>query len=329
MGILDEPHITAQLSQCSIDIWMSVETLLGKIERQGLKGLKPDELLLLGDYYTELISDLNSLRTSKADPEAISYCNNLVLKAYSVIYRKKTKTFYDLLMFFVNDFPLLVRKKIHLIIASALIFFVAVVSGYICLSENSRLVDLIISPASRQLLERNIASIDVSRPPSRRSLIPVDMFFNSLFYGTIAFVGGVFFGLGTIFILIYSGLMIGGLASLYSTHGLGSYFWSLILPHGGILMIGVFILSAGGFMIGYALLNPGQYSRSEWVSSEGRDAIKLASGTVMLYIAGAFIETIITPLPIPTYMKFSFCVFVMGVFFSFVAFCGKEIKAEI
>lgn len=295
--------------------WEETERLLSRFDGAVFNQITPDEVIRLGELYTELISDLNKLTVSIDDPPARTRVNHLALRAYSAIYQKKAMTFADLVKFFVSGFPGLVRKRLHFVIASTLLFLAASLVGYLCIHDKSRLVDLVVPPVEQQRLKTLALNSRPNQPhPMAReggfglsSMIMT----NNIRVSILAFATGIFFGIGTIIILINNGLMLGALAALYTDAGYSSYFWSLILPHGGLELVSIFIGGAAGLIVGYALINPGSYYRKDWLVKEGNAAIQLVIGIIPLLIIAALIEAYITP----AYLGIEIKLVLSGLFF--------------
>ncbi|NLF98092.1 MAG: stage II sporulation protein M [Candidatus Riflebacteria bacterium] len=279
--------------------WEETENLLNRIENHTAESIKPADVLRLGELYTELISDLNKLTVAIDDPPARARVNRLALRAYGTIYQKKPMTFGELVNFFIFGFPRLVRRRIHFVIASALLFITAALVGYLCIHEKSRLVDLAVPPVEQQRLKSLAMAARPNEPhPLAREGnfgLSSSIMVNNIRVSILAFATGIFLGIGTIIILIKNGLMLGAMAALYTDAGYARYFWSLILPHGGIELICIFIGGAAGFIVGYSLINPGSYRRKDWVVKEGHDAVKLVIGSIPLLVLAALIEAYITP----------------------------------
>ena len=287
------------MPESAIKRWEETERLLKRFEDQTAERVRPVDVMRLGELYTELISDLNKLTVSIDDPAASERANRLTLRAYGAIYQKKSMTFHDLIRFFLFGFPGLVRRRIHFVIASMLLFITAALVGYLCIHEKSRLVDLVVPPVEQQRLKAMALEARPNQPhPLAREGnfgLSSSIMVNNIRVSILAFATGIFLGIGTLVILITNGLMLGALAALYTDAGMARYFWSLILPHGGIELVCIFIGGAAGLIIGYALINPGSYHRKDWAVKEGHDAVKLVIGTIPLLVLAALIEAYITP----------------------------------
>ncbi len=120
----------------------------------------------------------------------------------------------------------------------------------------------------------------------------------------LSFALGITFGLGTIYLMAFNGLMLGALAGLCYTNGLGIPFWSFVLPHGVIELTAIFISGGAGLLLGTALWVPGDLSRKEALTQRGRQAGLLVIGCVPLLIVAGIIEGFFSPAPFPAALKF-------------------------
>src|SRR5699024_2311035 len=111
----------------------------------------------------------------------------------------------------------------------------------------------------------------------------------------LAFAGGITFGLLTVYVLIYNGLLIGALAAVFWNDGKSYVFWAFILPHGVIELIAIFVAGGAGLLMGYILFVPGPYSRVSHLKTEAKRSVLLMLGTVPIFIIAGIIEGFITP----------------------------------
>ena len=121
-----------------------------------------------------------------------------------------------------------------------------------------------------------------------------------------AIVMGITCGLGTIYVLFYNGALLGAIAGLIYQNGSILHFWSLILPHGVIELLAIFISGGAGLLIAKSILIPGQYSRKNSIIKGSKDATTLIGGLVFMLIVAGIIEGFFTPLNIPPTVKLAF-----------------------
>jgi len=136
---------------------------------------------------------------------------------------------------------------------------------------------------------------------------------NNINVAILAFAGGVTFGLLTVYVLIYNGIVVGALAGLFFHYGKSYEFWAYIVPHGMIELTAIFIAGGAGLLMGYKLFVPGQFSRGYQLKKQAQRSVQLLIGTIPLFVIAGLIEGFITPAAIPLAAKYSVaCITVFG-----------------
>ena len=127
---------------------------------------------------------------------------------------------------------------------------------------------------------------------------------NNIQVAILAFAGGVTFGLLTVYLLIYNGIIIGALAALFWQHGKAYEFWAYIVPHGMIELTAIFIAGGAGLLMGYKLFVPGHFSRGYQLKQQAKRSVQLFLGTIPLFVIAGIIEGFITPASISLEAKY-------------------------
>ena len=104
------------------------------------------------------------------------------------------------------------------------------------------------------------------------------------------FASGLLLGLGSLFFLLFNGLMIGGVAGHLTRIGYGEPFWSFVIGHGAFELTAIALAGAAGFKLGWALLAPGRLPRGEALRLAASKAIQLVCGVILFLLLAAFIE---------------------------------------
>ena len=72
------------------------------------------------------------------------------------------------------------------------------------------------------------------------------MFSNNVLVAFQAFALGIFFCIGTVYVLVFNGANLGLVAGLFAAVGQQPKFWGLILPHGLLELTSVFVAGGAG-----------------------------------------------------------------------------------
>ena len=113
---------------------------------------------------------------------------------------------------------------------------------------------------------------------------------NNTGIGFQTFAGGLIFGAGTIFFLLYNGLVIGATAGHLTGLGYIDTFWGFVAGHSAPELTAIMLSGAAGLMLGWALIAPGNKSRLRALQDAGKTAVTIIYGAALLFFLAAFIE---------------------------------------
>ncbi|MCX7746629.1 MAG: stage II sporulation protein M [Clostridia bacterium] len=297
------------------EVWRILEQILTKLKSKGLNRFNRNEINDFMNYYNRTCSHLSYSRTNYGNSNTTIYLNRLVASAHSYIYTTQTSSISKLLKFFYKDFPLLLRKNLLcFLLSSGLFLFGTFISFlYTASSTDNAYAFLPKSMVDNTDFNHTLADTD----DFDSSIMSSSILTNNIRVGFNAFALGLSFGVGTLAVLIYNGFMLGGLGALAFKAGFNLKFWSLILPHGILELFAIFVCGAAGLLIGYALINPGQYSRKDALILRGKTAVKLVCGTVPIFVIAGMIEGFFTPMKIAETSKI---IFASGTFLILLAY---------
>jgi uncharacterized membrane protein SpoIIM required for sporulation len=128
---------------------------------------------------------------------------------------------------------------------------------------------------------------------------------NNLSVSFSTFALGTTGGLGTIYMMLFNGLLIGVIGMACHMSGMSLQLWSFVAPHGVLELPAIFIAGGAGFRIAAGLLFPGYLPRRESLSRAGTDAVQLLLGTIPLLIVAGTIEAFVSPTGIAVALKLS------------------------
>ena len=103
-------------------------------------------------------------------------------------------------------------------------------------------------------------------------------------------IGAGTFGVGSVFMVILNGGLIGALSHEVLPVGKLGFLLSSIFPHGVPELSGLIISGSSGLLLGYALINPGRRRRGDALKEVGPDAVTLLATSVALMFVAAPIE---------------------------------------
>lgn len=310
------------------DKWERLNSILEQINQKGPSSLSWEDLKALGVLFRRVTADLAYARTHYPGHEIVDYLNNLVVRAHGNIYRTETLRMRPIWEFFRRDFPLLILEQRLFIAAAGLVLLLGLMVGYFLHFNQPALDGLVIPDSMKRTISESLSSGEVGGtwPPSARPAISLMIMTNNIKVGISSFALGVTGGIGTICILFYNGIMVGVLGAIFTTKGYTLDFWSLILPHGVLELLAIFICGGAGFVLAKAVVKPGDFKRQDALQVQGKVALKLVLGTVPIFCIAGLIEGFITPSSLSNYGKLAVgvCSLIMFALYIFLGTRGKK-----
>lgn len=309
--------------------WKRLEELLAKTEGvSGLRGLPRAEVRELGELYRRAATDLAVARAETKDSKLINYLNNLVIRSHGKIYRAEGQGLNLIWDFFAKDFPQTFRKNWKFVfVAFAVMMFFGVL-GFVGTYNDINFADVLGVGQVRYMVESKtywwMDLNDANQVGS--SFIMV----NNIRVSLMAFALGVLLCVGTLLILAFNGLHIGGtLGVCYKLDpSFGNALVTFMVGHGVIELFCIYIAAGAGMIIGYAIINPGNLSRVDAVKQKGLEATRLVIGCACILVLAGIIEGFLSPSALPIWVKYLTGISTGIAMLAYLLLVGRENKSQ-
>lgn len=272
-------------------LWRRLEELVDAVQRDRLTRLTRSEVREMAQLYRRTAADLAIAREEVGDPLLVDYLNGLVGRAHGAIYRNEGSGFGAILDFFRYDFPATFRRTI----AYTLLAFV-ISAGFAALGAGLTVADESFADAVTPGLRDKIANhqdwtLDIN---GQNQVASAFIQQNNIKVAILAFAGGMLFGVGTFLILMQNGFMVGVVVALALRYDFSAIL-IFMAGHGVLELSAIFISGGAGFLLGRALLAPGDLTRTEALIVNGRQALVLMLGCAAMLVIAGLIEGFISP----------------------------------
>ncbi len=148
------------------------------------------------------------------------------------------------------------------------------------------------------------------------------MWVNNAWVAALCLALGVL-GLPILYLLYQNMVNLAIIGAVMTRHDHAGHFWGLILPHGLLELTAVFVAAGVGLRLFWSWIEPGQMSRANSLAHEGRTAITVALGLVMVLLVSGVIEGFVTPSGLPTWARIGIGILAELVFFTYVFTLGR------
>jgi len=277
--------------------WAALEALL---RHTGLPPKdKPDEELDAAGFprlYRRVCNHYALARSRGYSPLLVARLDDLVLRGQQRLYRHDGGWAWRLIAFVGSGFPRAVRVHAPYVwLAIALFLVPGVLTGGFCYSQPELIYSI--------LDEEQVADMEYMYDPANRKLGRTSerdsetdfvMFgfyiANNIGVGFRTFAAGILYGIGTVLLLVYNGVVIGGVSGHLTRMGYHETFWPFVSGHGAFELTAIAICGAAGLMLAKAVVAPGNRRRVVALREMALPAVSLVAGAALMLVLAAFVE---------------------------------------
>lgn len=278
--------------------WRRLETLVERVESDGIRSLKESELMELPVLHRAAVSALSVARAITLDRNLLEYLEGLTSRSYFCVYGVRREFLRTLRAFFGHRFPAAVRAAWKQVVLSMAFLFIGVLAGMALTLDDSDRYYAFVGEAMAQGRDPAASDAELRAVLYEEDVTAADTltFFATLLFqhntqvGILCFALGFAAGVPVFWLLFTNGLLLGAMGALYQSRGMGVDFWGWVMPHGVTELLAIVLCGAAGLLQGGAVLFPGRQSRLDSLKTAGRQAGTIVIGCVLLFFVAALIE---------------------------------------
>ncbi|TDH28765.1 stage II sporulation protein M [Segetibacter sp. 3557_3] len=250
----------------------------------------------LADNFIDLTDDVAYSRTFYPKSKTSKYLNGLAASFHQKIYKNKKEQRSRIWNFWQFELPYLFGFYRRQFAYAFLFFLVFCAIGALSAKYDENFIRLILGDGYVNMTNENIERGDpfgVYKKGDSLNMFSM-IAFNNIRVAFIAYMLGATFGIGTLWLLLSNGMMLGSFQYYFFSKGLGFKSITVIFIHGTLEIWSIVIAGAAGLILGNSLLFPGTYARGVSLVKGGRDGLKIVFGLIPFFITAAFLEGFVT-----------------------------------
>lgn len=283
--------------------WERLTALLKRVQGGQIGSLSEAELVEFGQLYRSVTSDLALAQRDFPHHNLTLYLNQLVGRAHPFVYRGDPVVTRQLKEFYLRGFPRLYRELAPFIFAAALLFFGTGIVFYFVTLANPEATSYVLSP--RLISYIKSGHLWFKDNDFGGETLAALVMTNNIRVSFFAFAGGMVLALLTIYVLIFNGLILGGVLALMQVYGHAAPLWEFVIGHGVLELSEITMAGGSGLMLGYAFLQPGLLSRRNALIVAAQKSVRLLLGSVPLLVVAGLVEGLISPSDAPAFVKYA------------------------
>src|ERR1017187_7870764 len=283
--------------------WDRLELIIKKAGHRGQGALAHAELQELGLLYRQIAADLATVREDPLSRPWAEFLNQLLASAHNVIYMGRPARRRGILRFYQSDFPQIFRETWRYTALAFTLFLAGALAGFFTCMMDPAFQRFFLGPEMNDTIDRRemwTHSVLTIKPLASSAIMT-----NNLSVSFTMFAAGIMGGIGTIYLLVMNGVVIGVIGAACWQAGMSLQLWSFVAPHGALELPAIFIAGGAGLLLARGLLFPGLLPRRASVALEGGRAVRLVLGIIPMLIVAGTIEGFVSPSNLPVWVKYS------------------------
>jgi uncharacterized membrane protein SpoIIM required for sporulation len=322
--------------------WQDLERALDRIQAGtlDLSDLKESRRVL--GLFQRACSDLSRVGQANAEPELRTYLEMLVGRGYAEIHSAQTYVRrFRPLDWFLHTFPQTFRRQAWAFYASCLLTIAGMIVGglLLVLDVDGRQVAMAPfphvatqTPSQRVAAEEKNYKENSHRIAEHSGTFSAQLMANNIGVSIKAMAFGLTWGIGTVLLLFYNGVILGAVCLDYMLDGQTVFMIGWLLPHGSFEIPAILIGGQAGLVIARALIG--------WGTREGiRTRLRLIVPEVATLIGGvalmlvwagiveAFFSQYHEPI-LPYWVKITFGSVELITLTAFLLLCGRRAPSQ-
>ena len=290
--------------------WQRLERLIAQSEaRKTLGGAEITELCRL---HRAACRDLSHAIANREPGEVVEYLHGLVGRGHAVLYRFERLRLHSWRDLLFSAVPARLYRDPYLWVSAAVFFGLGLISAslafYVDGNEWERLV---LGEEFMEQLNTMYASFGDDRDLSESAFMTSFYIRHNISIALKCFAYGIFFGLGSLVMLISNALALGAAFGFMLEGPYGDNFLNFVTAHAPFELTAITLAGAAGLRIGLSVVKTDGLTRTASLRKAARESVPIVTATCLLLLGAAIIEGFFSPLPI--HYGFKLPVFMLSV----------------
>lgn len=278
-----------------VESWQQIEQQQQRLTRGRRHDVPAANAVI--DGYRVLARDLATARRLMPGSRVARFLEAAYLKAHALLARPAHAFLADFRTLMVEDVPAITRELRTYILSIAALLVLSGLAGAWLIATYPELITLIAPESVIWSVESGELWIDEIVNVVPAGMVSAGILANNVSVTLFAYCVGVIFGLGTFYIVVTNGFMIGGLFAFTYRHELAGELLEFVAAHGPVELTAICLAGAAGAAVGESLIRPRGRSRAESFRGAVSRTSQYLVFCVLLLIGTALIEGFISTNP--------------------------------
>jgi len=296
--IIDLPKFMKTERPC----WTELNAMLKQLENEPNFQMSLDQLQRFQYLYERTSADLARIITFSSEPELKKFLENLVARAYGEIHETRGKQHrLAPLHWFFHQLPQTFRRHLNVFWLTCAITLAGSLLGGFAVSLDqdakrailpARFAGHLNDPNERVAQEEKTES---DRLAGVKGQFSASLMRNNISVAIKCLALGMTYGIGTVLVLFYNGVILGLITVDYIMAGQTQFLLAWLLPHGVIEIPAILIGGQAGLILAQALIGWGERtSLANRLRTIAPDLVTLIMGVALMLVWAGLVEAFLS-----------------------------------
>lgn len=250
----------------------------------------------LRERFTQITEDFSYARTFYPNRMVRLFLNGLAQAYFHKINTRRRASMGRFWRFWTHEIPQIVWESRGSFATAFGVFMLAFAVGVISCRIDPDFPRRILGDSYVDMTIANIESGDPMKVYKESGAFGMSLGIaaNNLFVALLTFTFGASWGLGTLFFLLFNGIMVGAFQWFFIEKGVGLESFLTIWTHGALEISAIVIAGAAGFELARGLVFPGTLTRGQAFRISAGRGLKIFISITPVLLLAAFFEGFLT-----------------------------------
>jgi uncharacterized membrane protein SpoIIM required for sporulation len=299
--------------------WTELDGLLSRSSPLG-----GPELSRLSALYRRISSDVMAARAAGYGADLTGLLDGLAARAHAALYGHGRQGWRVGWRLVVRDFPRALRESAPFTLAAAVLFVLPLAVGLVGALRSPGFAERILSPEQLQAMAEMYAQgVSGGRELGSDAAMAGFYVMNNVGIAFRCFATGVLFGTGSVFFLVYNGLVSGTVVGHVIAAGHGQHILTFVCGHAPYELGAIIVAGGAGLRLGYSLLATGNLTRLASLRRHALGTVPVVCGAAAMLLVAAAVESFWSPSRAPYPVKWAFGAMSLLIVLLFCALAGR------
>ncbi len=305
--------------------WAELDQLLGESRDRGVKRMSPFAISRLAALYRGLSADVARAEGSRFGDDLLAHLERLASRAHALLYKAPPWRIRVAWNFLSREFPRTLRRRSGYFTAASVLFFVPMILGIVGAIVSPGFAERVVPASALAQAADNFGDrYGGGRGAGEGALMTGFYVYNNVGIAFRCFAMGVFFGLGSVFFLVFNGVMIGVVLGYVVRIGHGDNILSFVASHSPFELTAIVISGAAGLQMGMSLVRTHGETRLGSLRRQGPEILRLVLGAAVMLLIAALIEGNYSGSALPIPIKLASGAALTLAVVAYLAFAGRD-----